>query len=48
MLGTKRVTLQRDDKVIYIVLRSDEAPVVGRKFKYGSGRCWTVLAVESN
>ena len=48
MPTTKRVTLCRDGKIIHIVLRADEAAElrIGGKFKYGSGRAWTVATIH--
>jgi hypothetical protein len=42
----KRLTLTRDGKTVIVVVREDTEAVEGKKFKYGSGKCWIVAKVE--
>jgi hypothetical protein len=47
---TKKVTIERNGEIRIIALRQmshDRQAVVGEKLKYGSGKRWTVLAVEA-
>jgi hypothetical protein len=38
-----KVTIARDQKTQYIVLRYDELKPIGSKIKYGSGKAWTIV-----
>ena len=43
-------TLERKGKTIKAIIRQmahDEQLVVGKKYRYGSGAMWTVVAVEA-
>jgi len=40
-----QMALERDGKTAFVVVRKDEAKKVGQKFKWGSGKCWVVVAV---
>lgn len=45
----RTVTLERAGKMVVIVLRQlphDPPAIIDRKFKYGSGRCWTVKEIK--
>ena len=47
----KAVILERDGKQIEVVIRQmahDTPALVGKKFKYGSGKSWMVKRIEES
>ena len=45
-MNIKRLVLTRDGQTARIVVRSDTPAIIGKRFKWGSGRCWTVVAIQ--
>jgi hypothetical protein len=46
----KTIKIERDGKIQVVMVRQmahDKQIVVGKKFKYGSGRAWIVLEVAA-
>jgi hypothetical protein len=45
----KKFTIERDGQVKFTLVRQmahDTQYKIGSKFKYGSGKCWIVTAIE--